>query len=117
MLEEDFRVLRVSSVTGVWIHHQLGVGQVLLQEKGVDRDDDDVFVSMHDQGSLPDVPQHGVSVLRRSGTPFADRVQLSGCGFHGHRRVAIGGPKLQSFEIGSARSLSSTFGQGTASRT
>jgi hypothetical protein len=77
MLEEDFRVLRVSSVAGVWIHHQLGVGQVLPQEKGVDRDDDDVFVSMHDKGSLPDVPQHGVSVLRGRGTPFADRVQLS----------------------------------------
>jgi hypothetical protein len=53
------------------------VGRVLLEEKGVDRDDDDVFVSMHDKGSLPDVPQHGVSVLRGRGTPFADRVQLS----------------------------------------
>jgi ABC-type uncharacterized transport system substrate-binding protein len=89
MLEEDFRVLRVSSVAGVWIHHQLGVGQVLPQEKGVDRDNDDVFVSMHDKGSLPDVPQHGVSVLRGRGTPFADRVQLSARRFHGDRRVAI----------------------------
>ena len=105
MLEEDFRVLRVSSVAGVWIHHQLGVGQVLPQEKGVDRDDDDVFVSMHDKGSLPDVPQHGVSVLRGRGTPLADRVQLSTCRFHGYLRVAISGPKLQSFEIGSARGL------------
>ena len=48
MREEDFRVLRVSSVAGIRIHHQLGVGQVLLQQKGIDGDDDDVFVSMHD---------------------------------------------------------------------
>ena len=46
MLEEDFRVLRVSSMAGIWIHHQLGVGQVLLQQKGVDRDDGDAFVSI-----------------------------------------------------------------------
>jgi hypothetical protein len=38
MLEEDLRVLRLCSVAGVWIHHELGVGQVLLQEKGVDRE-------------------------------------------------------------------------------
>jgi len=61
MIKEDFRVLRLCSVAGIWIHHQLGVGQLLLQEKGVDRDDDDVFASVHDQGSLPDVLQHGVS--------------------------------------------------------
>jgi hypothetical protein len=87
------------------LHHKLGVGQVVLQDKRVDRDDDDVLASVHDQGSLLDVPQQGVSVLRGRGAPFADRVQLSACRLNGHRRVAISRPKLQSFEIASARGL------------
>ena len=57
MLEKDFRVLRLRSVAGIRIHHELRVGQVLGQEEGVDREDDDVFASMHDQGSLVN-PRH-----------------------------------------------------------
>ena len=45
MLEKDFRVLRLCSVAGIWIHHELGVWQVLRQQEGVDRDHDDVFAA------------------------------------------------------------------------
>ena len=52
MLEKDFCVLRLRSVAGIRIHHELGIGQVLRQQEGVDREDDDVFAPMHNQGSL-----------------------------------------------------------------
>ena len=52
MLEKDFRVLRLRSMAGIRIHHELSIRQVLSQEEGVDRDDDDVFAPMHNQGSL-----------------------------------------------------------------
>lgn len=52
MLEQGFRVLRLRSVAGIRIHHELRVRQVLGQEEGVDWGDDDVFASMHNQGSL-----------------------------------------------------------------
>jgi hypothetical protein len=49
MLEKDFRVLRLRPMAGIWIPHELGIRQVLGQQEGVDRDDDD---PMHNQGSL-----------------------------------------------------------------
>ena len=52
MLEKDFRVLGLRSVAGIRIHHELGIGQVLRQQEGVDREDDNVFAPMHNQGSL-----------------------------------------------------------------
>jgi len=57
MLEKDVRVLRLRSVTGIRIHYELGIRQVLGQEEGVDWHDDDVFAPMHNQGSLVD-PRH-----------------------------------------------------------
>jgi hypothetical protein len=42
MLEKDFCVLRLHSVAGIRIHHELGIRQVLGQEEGVDRHDNDV---------------------------------------------------------------------------
>ena len=64
MFEKDFRVLRLRSVAGIRIHHELGIGQVLSQEKGVDRHDDDVFIPTHNQRSLLKPSQHRVAVLR-----------------------------------------------------
>ena len=52
MFEKDFRVLRLRSVAGIRIDHEQGIRQVLSQEEGVDRHDDDVFAPMHNQGSL-----------------------------------------------------------------
>ena len=52
MLEKDFGVLRLRSVAGIRIHHELGIWQVPGQQEGVDRDHDDVFAPMHNQGSL-----------------------------------------------------------------
>ena len=52
MLEKDFGVLGLGSVAGIRIHHELGIWQVLRQQERVDRDDDDVFAPMHNQGSL-----------------------------------------------------------------
>ena len=52
MLEKDFGVLGLGSVAGIRIHHELGIWQVLGQQEGVDREDDDVFAPMHNQGSL-----------------------------------------------------------------
>ena len=82
MLEKDFRVLRLRSVAGIRIHHELGIGQVLGQEESVDRWYDDVFASMHDQSSLINPRQHRLTVCRRNGAPFADRHQLSACRLH-----------------------------------
>ena len=63
MLEKDVRVLRLRSVAGVRIHNQLSVGQMLRQEKGVDRHDDNIFVPMCDQCGLLYLPQHGKAVF------------------------------------------------------
>src|SRR5215472_11608915 len=52
MLEKDFGVLRLGSVAGIRIHHELGIWQVLRQQEGIDREDDNVFAPMHNQGSL-----------------------------------------------------------------
>ena len=52
MIEKDFRVLRLRSVAGIRIHREPSIRQVLGQEEGVDRHDDDVFAPMHNQGSL-----------------------------------------------------------------
>ena len=52
MLEKDIRVLGGCSVAGVRIHRELGVWQVLLQEEGVDRNDDRLLVPMRNQGAL-----------------------------------------------------------------
>ena len=68
MLEKDVRVLRLRSVTGIRIHYELGIRQVLGQEEGVDWHDDDVFAPMHNQGSLVNLRQHSVAVCRRNGT-------------------------------------------------
>jgi hypothetical protein len=35
MLEKDVGMLRLCSVAGIRIHHQLSIGQVLLQEEGI----------------------------------------------------------------------------------
>src|SRR5262249_45183816 len=110
MLEKDFSVLRLRSVTGFRIHHELGIRQVLGQEEGVDRGDDDVFASMHDQNSLMHPRQHSVAVSRRNGTPFADRRQLSVCRLYGYWRVAVRNAKLQSLDIGLPRSLAALAG-------
>jgi hypothetical protein len=61
MLEKDFRVLRLRSVAGIRIHHELRIWQVLGQEEGVDRDDDDVFIPTHNQRPLPNPSQHSVA--------------------------------------------------------
>ena len=82
MLEKDFGVLGLGSVAGIRIHHELGIWQVLGQQEGVDREDDDVFAPMHNQGSLVDTRQHSVAVCRRNGAPFADCLQLSTCRLH-----------------------------------
>src|SRR5215470_17966278 len=70
MLEKDLRVLRLRSVAGIRIDHELGIRQVLGQEEGVNRDDDDVFAPMHNQGSLVDPRQHSVAVSQRNGSPI-----------------------------------------------
>jgi len=62
MLKKDVRVLRLRSVTGIRIHHELSVRQVLGQEESVDRWDDDVFASTHDQSSLVNPRQHRVAI-------------------------------------------------------
>ena len=49
MLEKDLGVLRLRSVAGIRIHHELGIWQVLRQQEGVDRHDNDVFTPVHDQ--------------------------------------------------------------------
>jgi len=43
---ERFRVLEVRSVAGAGVEDQLCVGQVLLQDKGVDGGDDDVVLPL-----------------------------------------------------------------------
>jgi hypothetical protein len=66
MLEKNFRMLRLRSVAGIWIHYELGIRQVLRQQEGVDRNHNDVFAPMHNQGSLVNPSQHSVAVCRRN---------------------------------------------------
>ena len=52
MLEKDFGVLGLRSVAGIRIHREQSIRQVLGQQEGVDREDNNVFAPMHNQGSL-----------------------------------------------------------------
>lgn len=79
MLEKDIRMLRRRSMTRIRIHHQQGIGQVLLQEEGVDGNDNDVFAPVYDQGALANLTQHAEPVAGGYGAPFSDRLQLSTC--------------------------------------
>src|ERR1700694_2578685 len=48
---EQLRELEMRSVVGVWEEDQLGVGEVLLQDVGVDGGDDDVVAAVnHERG-------------------------------------------------------------------
>jgi len=52
------------------VHHKLGIGQVLRQREGVDREDDNVFAPMHNQmipGRLD--PRREASVVRYKPAP------------------------------------------------
>ena len=55
MLEKDVRVLRLRSVAGIRIYYELGIRQVLRQQEGVDRHDDDVFAPTRNQGPVVDL--------------------------------------------------------------
>ena len=98
-------------MTGVWVHHELGVRQVLGQDEGVHRRDDNVLVPMHDQSGLADPRQHRIAVCRGNGAPFADRLHLSACRRLGDWRIAVPGAKVEPFNIGSPRGLAGLAGR------
>ena len=62
MLEKDVSMLRRCSVASIRIHHELGIGQMLFQEEGVDRNNNDVLISMYDEGRLRNLAQHRIAI-------------------------------------------------------
>src|SRR5258706_2672675 len=101
---EAFRVLVVRTVVGVRVDDQLRIGDVLLQNPGIDGVDDHVAVAVHHQCRLLDIPE----VLIGSGTlhaPLADRLDLGGRDLLVLLGIAVPGPALESLHELTARGL------------
>ena len=74
MLNKEIGMLRSRSVAGVRIHDQLRVGQVLREQESVDRNDNNVFITMRNESGARNLPQHRVTVTRRYYAPLPNRV-------------------------------------------
>src|ERR1700674_432900 len=86
--DKTLRVLVLRTVVGVRVDYQLRVGDVLLQNPGVDGVDDHVVVAVDYQSRLQD----GLEVLVRTLTlhaPLADCLDLSGCHLLVHLGIAV----------------------------
>ena len=97
-------MLRVCRVTGVGIHDELRIGEMLDEQQRVDRHDDHVLVPMYDECRLMDLLQHCKTVAREPYPIPAEplfRRRLSSR----HRPVAIRNAPLHALEVGAARRL------------
>src|SRR5271163_2156461 len=95
MLKKDVRVLRLRAVTRVRIHDQLSIGQTFSQQESVDRQDNDIPVSVPNQSGMIDFAKHREAVARGYDAPFANRRYLGQGGLPGHWRITVGTAALQ----------------------
>src|SRR5271168_2962814 len=105
MLEKGISMLRCRSVTCVRINDELGIGQMLCEQEGIDRNDNDVLTSMHDESRLTNFVQHDVAIFSGYGAPFPDCVQLGIRRLWRNGDVAIRLSQLQALDIGPPRCL------------
>src|ERR1700736_5821126 len=63
VLDKQLRILVVDAMVGVGIEDELRIGDVLLQQVGVDGRDDDVVVAVDVQGRLTQILQVGVDLV------------------------------------------------------
>src|SRR5712692_5533703 len=80
-------------LAGVRVQDQLCIGQVLLQDEGVNGGEDDVVATVDDEGGLGDLLQVGVAVAGRL-APYAARGPVGPCGLGrpgGHRGRLVPG--------------------------
>ena len=104
-------MLRLCAVAGVGEHEKCCIGEVVFEDDGVDRVDDDVFGAVNDQGWLPDRAEHGVAVRARDFAPVTDRMQLGGGGRGGDRRIAVRGTPVEAVQICAPRGLAGVAGR------
>jgi hypothetical protein len=100
MLKEDFRMLGLRAVARIGAHDELSIWEMLGEEERVDRQDDDVLVSMDRQRRMMDLAQHRKTVLLGDDAPFPDGRQLSDGRRLRHRCVAINDAELEPLDIG-----------------
>src|SRR5580693_8974537 len=83
------------AVVGVGIQDELGIGQELLQDVGVDRRDHDVVAAVDDQDGKPEALEVGVGGVL-GGAIGGKRRALGGNGLvtEGHVAVGAGGDAL-----------------------
>ena len=76
-------------VTGVRIHHQLGVRKVLRQDQPVNWLDNDVLVAVNNQSGLRDLLEHLVAPRFRHLAPFLKSFNLRHRGDVSCRNIPI----------------------------
>ena len=89
MAHEQSGVLEVRTVVGVGVEDELGFGQELLQDVGVDGRDDDVVAAVDDEDGEPEALEVGVAGIP-GGAVRRERGPLGGDRLVGDGRVAVG---------------------------
>jgi hypothetical protein len=77
------------TVAGIRIQDELGAGQELLQDEGVDRRDHDVIGAVDDEDGKPEALEVGVAGIL-GGVISGERSALGGDGLVGDGDVAVG---------------------------
>src|SRR5258706_4120981 len=92
---EALRVLVLGTVVGVGINDQLSIGDVLLENPGVDGVDDHIVVAVHHESRLRDIPEVVIGA-RTLHAPLADGLDLGGRDLRVHLGIAIPGSTPES---------------------
>src|SRR5258708_38333233 len=99
--DKALRVLVLRTVAGVRIDDQLSVGDVLLQNPGVDGVDDYVVVAVDYQRRLQDGLEVLIGTLPAH-APLADRLDLGGRYLLVHLRITVIDARAETLQIGAA---------------
>src|SRR5258706_9921932 len=102
--DEALRVLVLRTVVGVGVNDQLRIGDVLLENPGVDGVDDHVAVAVHHQSRLRDIPEVVIRA-RALHAPLADGLDLGGRSLYVHLGIAVPVPTPESLQKLSTRGL------------